>query len=99
MISGGKIENKGDACDLKATAGAGGIVAVVSMPGVLSGNIKTQGSLVSVEFPFPETRAQLHFSDSDLDADWGGEIKSAYADDSSAGFAVGESSCVRVPLK
>lgn len=99
VISDGKIENKGDACDLAARADVGGAGAVLSVPGVLSGNIKTQGSLVSIEFPFPETRAQLHFSDNDLDADWGGDIKSAYADESSAGFAVGESSCVRVRLK
>jgi hypothetical protein len=98
-ISNGQIVNKGDACRLTASAPGLAVSASLEIPAVLSGKLNFSEHFISTEFPDPETRGRLTFSDSDLEADWGGEVKGAYIDDNGAGFSVGDKSCVRVPLQ
>ncbi|MGR9247029.1 hypothetical protein [Rhizobium leguminosarum] len=95
----GTVENVGEAaCELKSSGNIMGITAKLMVPGILSGEIKTTNDLITVEFPHAETRARLEFNDPDIQAEWGGDIKTVYSTPKAVGFAVGSESCVSVPL-
>jgi hypothetical protein len=71
---------------------------VIKIPELLRGAWSPYGTGIIVNFGNPRTRASLHFSDVDLDKDWGGDIVNAYSDGKFVGFSVGSSSCVQAEL-
>jgi len=104
VIKGGTIKNSGDACDLTADPTElprqlTGLRVTVQVPGVVLGTMKKDAGMTLVDFPYSQMRGKLELSNTLLDADWGGDIKSIYVDNNSVGFSVGDSACYRVVLQ
>ncbi len=97
-IAQGYIENHGAACTMKTDAGVSGVA--IQLPALLRGKWATPNPNTGIETNFddPATRANIHFSDQSLDAQWGGDISAVYGQGDYMGLSVGTSSCVRLNL-
>jgi hypothetical protein len=71
----------------------------ILVPELLQGKWTAGPSGVQAIFDDAQTRATLHFSNLDLDADWGGDIVGVFSERDYIGFSIGSKSCIRAALR
>jgi len=96
MLQGGFLENRGAQCDM--TTSMPGSDVTISLPELLRGKLATSSGGIEAVFDDSATRAGLHFSDTLLESDWGGNIVGVFTEGEFVGFSVGTKSCVRANL-
>ena len=96
-IVGGNLTNLGNDCDL--TVHLPTTALVIKVPKILTGRWQRKAGTTEVLFDDPKTRGSLHFTDPDLDLDWGGDIVNMFSESNYVGMGVGKVSCVRATLK
>jgi hypothetical protein len=95
----GYIANLGEdgACELTTQLPITDVT--IQLPELLRGTFASNSAGIQVVFNDRRTRAQLHFSDPGLDADWGGHIVAVLGAQEYVNFSVGSESCIRADLK